>query len=705
VVSFHSVDTMKYFVLILENYKNRIIVGEITQNSQIKWTLLGIPENVFNFFVPLKGYFMSLIRISIQVGSTNNIMQSVCYKYDGTELGRSELNICTHCTQISLLLGPTSEENKRVTYVTIGVHNGSKFSINTQNCHLQQITDLNGRPDQNTHTMITVYDNTNITLQRLSSYDISPVIGISGGPDVGTTEIGLLHVEWGTCPSDSQSSNNDNFECFCIENYKQHQNGTCSLCNETEFCPSTSHSTTTCTHLIEKYGKCICPLGYFYNIDQFICLECPHDWYCEDGLIHKCPGKTITKHEMSITIDDCICADGTYMHNKICTSCLMGFTCIQNRIQSCPPYTTTLELGGPCVCMTGYYNCTNSSDICYDEYMLLNPEPIQECVEVGIGYYLAAGSSATKMQCPENKTTIITTAGSIDECRCAASYKSTETTLCTKCENNELCPFNSSMMTTKCPKSKIVDKTLSTCVCIPGFFSNDKDVCEICPVGLYCNEGNGIFLRECPSFMTSVAQSSSINMCMCKRKDHQKIRISDDTYSCSCLDMYYQVGAECFPCPLHSNVVLTSKTLTHTIADCRCHIGYYDYTPQITQGMNISPKTCLPCELGHYCSHEADEKQVPCPYATFGPAMGHSSDTACIKCPDMISHKDMQGGHTSINHCIRSFIPMNTGHYKPTVIHIFFLIKILSYSIFYFAWNTLPGVLFEILIYTNTIQT
>lgn len=312
-------------------------------------------------------------------------------------------------------------------------------------------------------------------------------------------------------------------------------NGTCTECAVGFYKDSVNNP--SCTKCVEdsttqSRGKvsldaCICNPGFYWDIAQDLCVDCPMDQYCSgygvdsDGTWFRqdpvdCPANAITQWPATDdglrkeSVLDCLCKEG-YAPFPLsldngqgtfeCQACDVGsFKAAPGNVacESCQDLitnsTTPNALNGgstaasECNCIDGWYQLEQEG-----------PVPLV-CVVCPVSFFCAAGE---KTRCPNGATTPSEESSLATECECDKGYKFTALTgACDLCEvgryketigNGDTCPGECPVNST----SRQGARGLENCIC-QLLYENVAPAgspldCQLSPTGGIAHPGDETF--------------------------------------------------------------------------------------------------------------------------------------------------------------------------------------------------------------------
>ena len=319
--------------------------------------------------------------------------------------------------------------------------------------------------------------------------------------------------------------------------------------------------------------KCIqCGPGRFSTADATSCTSCP-------------PGSTTTT-PTSTSLEQCMCAEGFYLHGSECNSC---------------PDHMSSPIGS-----LDITNCT-----CNPGHAGQNGVSCQAC---GLGEYKSSSGSVACDLCEEGKY--------LDQSAGTACLT---------------CPAQTSSLQGQAH--------VQSCSCIPGYtgpgglvgcqqcdrgkykHTKGSSQCISCSAGTYSDQmGNNqsSYCSSCPPHMSSVQGSMSIVQCRCN-------------VGYAGLD-----GDECFPC-----VIGKYKAIQGSLNCILCPLGKYTDSNASTICISCPPgkyssqpgstsDACTACPAGKHSDIEGattEDNCAPCVAGTSSAVVGANSSTTCRRCP------------------------------------------------------------------------
>jgi hypothetical protein len=410
------------------------------------------------------------------------------------------------------------------------------------------------------------------------------------------------------CPSlysTSRKASSSASDCICMAGYFGPPGGTCSLCTEGSYCTGDGTKTECPGNTNSVYS----PPG---SVSVAGCV-CNSGYYLKDVLV----GET--------SVSECtVCEPGTYKTspgNQICTSCNVGtFGLLSGAVsagvcEDCPSFTTSNAGSGSklnCFCLKGYTAIANGIACTGCVQGSFKPtDGIGSCTNCPESSYSLTQNASTPLACLACPQSTVSPFGSdaLLDCICIAGYTAASNGVsCNACIAGTYKPLTGVGDCTKCPVKTYSNITASNdisfckqcitntnsvegttnangCICDPGYSGNHGGPCLSCGIGTWCYGGE---LHDCTAtnpFMTSAAQSGSVQDCKCGP--------GSTTYninSCAaCPAGSYCPGNDVIHlCPQDS----TSDAQSTSITDCACDGGY--------QGSLGGP--CTRCIENTFCS-------------------------------------------------------------------------------------------------------
>ncbi|CRG93111.1 cysteine repeat modular protein 2, putative [Plasmodium gallinaceum] len=308
----------------------------------------------------------------------------------------------------------------------------------------------------------------------------------------------------------------DDNEFDCLEVSKNYYKPELSN-TEKKPCPKNSITLYTKTKSIDK---CLCMIGYYWELNEYKCIKCPKGYYCPGGYLKDCfekntlhlcrPKKTkcpikhsTTQGEESFSESSCFCDKGYTINKEKLNECI---PCPVNTYKDAisnaecnmclTPYTTDGQIGSTkeedCTCSGGYYffnhclPCSDKNTYCKGGKMIVNNK------SKTIHY--------APSKCPPNTTVSFEAERPFNKsfCVCKKGFKHVYTSpyrltkICAPCERG----FFKTMIgdfacESKCkPNSTSFVGTMheAHCFCLENYYFKNG-VCLSCPDGAYCKGG------------------------------------------------------------------------------------------------------------------------------------------------------------------------------------------------------------------------
>eukprot|EP00285_Hemiselmis_virescens_P011749 CAMPEP_0173393108 /NCGR_PEP_ID=MMETSP1356-20130122/21915_1 /TAXON_ID=77927 ORGANISM="Hemiselmis virescens, Strain PCC157" /NCGR_SAMPLE_ID=MMETSP1356 /ASSEMBLY_ACC=CAM_ASM_000847 /LENGTH=1129 /DNA_ID=CAMNT_0014351075 /DNA_START=21 /DNA_END=3410 /DNA_ORIENTATION=+ len=319
-----------------------------------------------------------------------------------------------------------------------------------------------------------------------------------------------------------------------------------------------------------------CGAGHFMNGDNQ-CVECEMNKWCPGtNVVNDCPDDSSSQPGAK-SVDQCICAAGTYGKAGKCHKCPAGSYCPGTGIGGksgpipCPPRSSSEEGQPVCRCKEGFFG-----------------EDFSACGACPANSYCPGGRKP--VACPASTVS----KGGAKKCSCAPSFFGMDHK-CETCPRNSYCLGGSSM--TPCAEgavSKSGSDASADCTCGAGWYGKDGNSCEKCPKGSYCPGGNR--KHTCPAHTSSDSRADSLDDCKCKPGF-----VGSDGAACNACPagQWCPGGSTMVRCPGHS----TSFKGSDSASDCYCRLGF----------IGADPESCRPCPRGSYCLGGSAVESCPSP--------------------------------------------------------------------------------------------
>ena len=399
-------------------------------------------------------------------------------------------------------------------------------------------------------------------------------------------------VNEGECKClDGQSWNATTAQCRCPKGHKIND-GRCVQCPEGTFSPAGSHICLKCTAPTwSEAGSetcSICAAGY-YGATVGNAKDC-----------QKC-FKDATSRPGSLSIDDCKCNAGLFLHKHQCIKC--------------ESHQTLDEQTGLCRCEPGYITSVNGCEKC------------------------PAGTFSSDLTtCSSCPALSLSVAGSrqLSDCKCKAGYK-LEGNTCIECDEGTFGKRDSN----KCSE------------CILGSWSyKGREYCSICAAGYYGGH-NVDFHATCTKCYTgSTSTQGSISAANCKCPDNaikhrdecvtcELARHVDETRcicpdgqtwnsdsaKCLCAPGKIHRGGSCEDCPAGTftrpganECILCSDTLSQACKECEVYCQSKDHC------------TCPPCMARSPWSEPGSQYCSICAAGDYGEMTPGRHNAGCLPC-------------------------------------------------------------------------
>ena len=506
----------------------------------------------------------------------------------------------------------------------------------------------------------------------------------------------------------------DSFPCICCPaNTYQPQVGQVSAAS-CLVCPQGStNAGTACGRSI---ADCLCNPGS-YNVDFF-----PWCVQCQPGLYASGLGSTLCE----------LCSAGTYQSAFASTSCT-----------PCPTGRGTWELVNgqelqvsgaskvdACKCDSGYMSNGLECLDCQPGSYRLNPYSFA-CLLCGVGKYStahAAVSNSTCLPCYQGTTTLKEGANNSVLCVCLpgwyqsqsgyclqctpGTYKSaTGSHACIPCEKGKYQEYPGSISCTGCflfsfsPVLGNSDK--SDCYCNAGYEYRNGE-CVGCDFGKYKSSSSNLEpCAQCPHGTYTVYTNSTMveNCINCPNFTTSLDLVDPDTgqlrgQSCVCLEGFYSVNLNCFPCPpgtfkdFIGNSFCTpcgsdfynpqngstsasqcqpcmdgtwteGKVVNSAESSCTCLPGFFAQPDGLM---------CAPCQAGKYKTTSGPGPCISCPLGTYS-FTKQAGITACASCPSNSATLNIGQASKTACLCAAGYFgwnggpcfPCDVGYYKLSV--------------------------------------
>ncbi|GMT25305.1 hypothetical protein PFISCL1PPCAC_16602, partial [Pristionchus fissidentatus] len=273
----------------------------------------------------------------------------------------------------------------------------------------------------------------------------------------------------------------------------------------------------------------------------------------------------------SVVVEDlCVaCAPGTFFDSatQSCLACAVGeFQPVAGRTQCrpCPTGFTTVSKGA-----VDDSECRVSCPV--GNFLDLSDLASQQCKPCGFAFYQPVPGSFECLSCPTGKTTLTTTAASVDECRdeCSDGFELSHAGGCVACPHGWYRGRGSHARCVQCPSGTTTssDKATKREDCdtprcsIGQFLVPATKQCQLCPRGAFQDEEEKASCKLCPADhataaqgATTAAQCYSTNQCATGEDNcswHALcIDLPDDLdqprFECRCKPGYRGNGTHCY---------------------------------------------------------------------------------------------------------------------------------------------------------------
>jgi len=270
---------------------------------------------------------------------------------------------------------------------------------------------------------------------------------------------------------------------------------------------------------------------------------------------------------------------------------------------------------------------------------------------VPIGYF-AATPRQQPVRCPVGTTTIGSRSTLLAQCVCAGGQRAHTVfgvTTCVPCVSTEVCPVSLHGGVGQCDQYRqTVNQKHDACVCEAGSYDAMATQygamrCILCPAGFFCPQERETkvlpTITKCPLKTTSHPGTPDINGCFCQQSDRNLMASAVPPFAlqCLCASSHYESEDDntCTPCPVNMFVSVQSMLQLPRSPACACVSGFYPETAILQDDSTATE--CVICPAGFYCTAgQTDSGPMPCPFGTFGPAIGQGSDHGCLQCPASI---------------------------------------------------------------------
>ena len=460
-----------------------------------------------------------------------------------------------------------------------------------------------------------------------------------------------------SCPANSESPPGS-AQCFCkgksesTAGFFGPDGGPCVACPIGSVKTSPGPSPCLCGQGFfgEDAGSCApCPVGtYKLSAGTGNCTGCPPGTFWSNSVSHGtnsrnytvaqgtaatcflCPSSSTSKMEGSTSVLNCQCNAGfTGEDGQACSACPKG------------SYKQSAGSLGCDLCPAGTYNS------------LLSAYNLSAC-----------------LSCPANSWS---PQGGVDasHCQCNSGFAGPNGGTCTVCSAGSTKTNNGSALCIACLPGTFSEAANAPCVgcpsadswssagsfgvesckCNVGYSGMDgSDECIACPFGTFkqamgsmrCQECEAHFFASlqastsctrCPDDSVSVAGSTSIAACECKKgfqgsekqaKFHENVSTATLPWCVPCTPGTYKdvLGSpSCAACPANAH----SPALSINLVSCVCNGGY----------TGADGGTCTGCAKGKYWYKPPAESAVclGCDPGTYSVGIAMRNKTACVNCP------------------------------------------------------------------------
>lgn len=271
-------------------------------------------------------------------------------------------------------------------------------------------------------------------------------------------------------------------------------------------------------------SECFCKPGYYHSYDtnlsnnittslkkNTVCLLCPENHFCMNGIKYACPPFSTTMGVMGISKRGyCICSNKTHYGDlkELDSQCI-----------EIPPGIRCLDGSWDCECASGWTKVR-------DPY---NPTKRARCITAcPVGEYVTidstSGIASACQKCPKNTYSDKIQAIGIESCLPCPPNTYTSTLIFSEGRG----AFNLSHCLCADPKSSVME-------------------CGVCPEGSYRKSQEENICMECPSPLFSNRGSTGILACMLCPKGYQTIKKAGSSILPSLLSDFQYA---CAPCPI-----------------------------------------------------------------------------------------------------------------------------------------------------------
>ena len=155
---------------------------------------------------------------------------------------------------------------------------------------------------------------------------------------------------------------------------------TCPRCEPGDWCFNNSayncsDARMSTTHPAFRISNCTCEDGWYNNDDDTVCIACPRDSYCQDGVRYNCSVDHWTNNQQNVdNPDGCLCRPGLTpdpTNTDACVACPQNTYCFGDEVVipcrnfSLSPAGSVRELD--CKCDKGYGYVEGACQICVSE--------------------------------------------------------------------------------------------------------------------------------------------------------------------------------------------------------------------------------------------------------------------------------------------------------------------------------------------------